>query len=101
MRVYVGFWLLVIALLVASIEGSVFIKVFTRFTEEIFASLISLIYIFESVKNMILVSVVVFGKDGQKFAMSRSSYRTLLADTTDTDPILGISKTSDVNVSGV
>lgn len=56
MRLYVGFWLMAIALLVASIEGSVFIKVFTRFTEEIFATLISLIYIFESVSNIISVS---------------------------------------------
>ncbi|KAK7576242.1 hypothetical protein V9T40_012528 [Parthenolecanium corni] len=55
MRVYIGAWLLFIALLVASVEGSVFIKVFTRFTEEIFASLISLLYIFESVTNMISV----------------------------------------------
>lgn len=57
MRVYIGAWLLLIALLVASVEGSVFIKVFTRFTEEIFASLISLLYIFESVTNMISVSI--------------------------------------------
>lgn len=56
MRFYIGFWLMAIALLVASIEGSVFIKVFTRFTEEIFASLISLIYIYESVSNIISVS---------------------------------------------
>lgn len=60
MRAYIGTWLLIIALLVASVEGSVFIKVFTRFTEEIFASLISLLYIFESVTNMIFVSIINF-----------------------------------------
>lgn len=60
MRVYIGAWLLFIALLVASVEGSVFIKVFTRFTEEIFASLISLLYIFESVTNMISVRIIFY-----------------------------------------
>ncbi|XP_065211580.1 band 3 anion exchange protein isoform X2 [Planococcus citri] len=55
MRMYIGFWLFVIAILVASVEGSVFIKVFTRFTEEIFSSLISLLYIYESISNLISV----------------------------------------------
>lgn len=49
MRVYIGIWLFIIAFVVSSVEGSVFVKVFTRFTEEIFASLICIIYIVESV----------------------------------------------------
>ncbi|KAI5730287.1 hypothetical protein M8J76_012067 [Diaphorina citri] len=55
MRVYIGIWILIIALLVALIEGSVFVKIFTRFTEEIFSSLISLLYIFESVGKLFTV----------------------------------------------
>jgi len=51
MRVYIGLWLVIIALLVSCVEGSVLVKVFTRFTEEIFASLISLIYIWESLSK--------------------------------------------------
>ncbi|XP_054277122.1 band 3 anion transport protein isoform X2 [Macrosteles quadrilineatus] len=47
-RVYIGFWLLVIALIVSCFEGSVLVKLFTRFISEIFASLISLLYIVES-----------------------------------------------------
>nr|XP_018917358.1 PREDICTED: band 3 anion exchange protein isoform X1 [Bemisia tabaci]XP_018917359.1 PREDICTED: band 3 anion exchange protein isoform X1 [Bemisia tabaci]XP_018917360.1 PREDICTED: band 3 anion exchange protein isoform X1 [Bemisia tabaci] len=53
MRVYIGFWLGVIALLVAAVEGSVFVKVFTRFSEEIFSSLISLLYIHESLLKIL------------------------------------------------
>jgi len=47
-RVYIGFWLLVIALIVSCFEGSVLVKLFTRFISEIFSSLISLLYIVES-----------------------------------------------------
>ncbi|XP_024084063.1 band 3 anion transport protein isoform X3 [Cimex lectularius] len=51
-RVYIGIWLLIIALVVSFFEGSVLVKLFTRFTEEIFASLISLLYIVESVMKV-------------------------------------------------
>ncbi|XP_039286283.1 anion exchange protein 2 isoform X2 [Nilaparvata lugens] len=51
-RVYIGIWLGIIALVVSCFEGSVFVKLFTRFTEEIFASLISLLFIFESVMKI-------------------------------------------------
>lgn len=54
-RVYIGIWLGIIALIVASLEGSVFVKLFTRFTEEIFSALISLLYIVESVMKLFSV----------------------------------------------
>lgn len=52
-RVYIGLWLGCIALLVALFEGSVLVKLFSRFTEEIFSALISLLYIIESVMKLI------------------------------------------------
>ncbi|XP_034938869.1 anion exchange protein 2 isoform X2 [Chelonus insularis] len=48
MRLYVGVWMGVIALTVACVEGSVLVRLFTRFTEEIFTGLISLLYIVET-----------------------------------------------------
>lgn len=54
-RLYVGIWLAVIALFVSAVEGSVYVRLFTRFTQEIFSALITLIYIFET--GMKLVSV--------------------------------------------
>lgn len=54
-RVYIGIWLGAISLFVASMEGSVFVKVFTRFTEELFSALISLLYILESVTKLWLI----------------------------------------------
>ncbi|CAB3255250.1 unnamed protein product [Arctia plantaginis] len=54
-RMYCGFWMIVIALCVASVEGSVAVKRITRFTEDIFAFLISLIFIGEPVTSLINV----------------------------------------------
>ncbi|CAH1099641.1 unnamed protein product, partial [Psylliodes chrysocephalus] len=51
-RVYVGIWLSVIGIGVAALEGSVLVKLFTRFTEDIFSTLIVLLYILESVAKV-------------------------------------------------
>ncbi|KAL7299340.1 hypothetical protein TKK_0007915 [Trichogramma kaykai] len=48
MRVYVGAWMAIIALSIACVEGSVLVRLFTRFTEEIFTGLISILYIVET-----------------------------------------------------
>lgn len=47
-RLYISIWLGIIALIVAAFEGSVYVRLFTRFTQEIFSALITLIYIFET-----------------------------------------------------
>jgi anion exchange protein len=54
-RVYIGLWLGVIGLVVALLEGSVLVKLFTRFTEDIFSALIVLLYIIESVMKLFFV----------------------------------------------
>lgn len=54
-RVYIGLWLGIIGLVVVCFEGSVLVKLFTRFTEEIFAALISILYIFESIVKLYVV----------------------------------------------
>ncbi|KAJ8936697.1 hypothetical protein NQ314_012196, partial [Rhamnusium bicolor] len=51
-RVYIGLWLGVIGVGVACLEGSVFVKLFTRFTEDIFSTLIVLLYIIESIMKV-------------------------------------------------
>lgn len=53
-RVYVGIWLTVIATLVSAFEGSVFVRLFTRFTQEIFSALITLIYIVETGSKLVI-----------------------------------------------
>ncbi|XP_065074363.1 band 3 anion transport protein isoform X5 [Ochlerotatus camptorhynchus] len=52
-RVYVGVWLAIIALAVSAFEGSVYVRLFTRFTQEIFSALITLIYIVETVMKLV------------------------------------------------
>ncbi|KAL0112973.1 hypothetical protein PUN28_012310 [Cardiocondyla obscurior] len=47
-RVYIGIWMGIIALVIACVEGSVLVRLFTRFTEEIFTGLISILYIVET-----------------------------------------------------
>ncbi|XP_049884910.1 anion exchange protein 2 isoform X2 [Pectinophora gossypiella] len=54
-RMYSGLWMVAIALAVASVEGSAAVKKITRFTEDIFAFLISLIFISEPITNLIAV----------------------------------------------
>ncbi|XP_043950583.1 anion exchange protein 3 isoform X1 [Drosophila biarmipes] len=55
LRVYVGVWLIVIALTVSAFEGSVYVRLLTRFTQEIFSALITLIYIVETFMKLISI----------------------------------------------
>merc|ERR1719220_1399831 len=51
-RVWIGIWLVIIALLVAMFQGSVLVKYFTKFTKDIFASLVALLFIFEAFNKL-------------------------------------------------
>ncbi|XP_005992276.1 band 3 anion transport protein [Latimeria chalumnae] len=47
-RVWIGFWLILIAFVIVAFEGSFLVRYISRFTQEIFAFLISLIFIYET-----------------------------------------------------
>ncbi|KAF5891846.1 band 3 anion exchange protein-like, partial [Clarias magur] len=47
-RVWVGVWLIVIVVLIVAAEGSFLVRFISRFTQEIFSILISLIFIYET-----------------------------------------------------
>ena len=51
-RVWIGIWLLVLALLVACFQGSILVKHFTKFTKDIFSSLIALLFIYEAFNKL-------------------------------------------------
>ncbi|XP_032599357.1 anion exchange protein 3 isoform X3 [Drosophila grimshawi] len=55
LRVYVGIWLIIIALCVSAFEGSVYVRLLTRFTQEIFSALITLIYIVETLMKLVSI----------------------------------------------
>ncbi|XP_037810199.1 band 3 anion transport protein isoform X4 [Lucilia sericata] len=78
-RAYIGIWLAVISILVSAFEGSVYVRLLTRFTQEIFSALITLIYIVETL--MKLVSVY--------------KNHPLLADYNLPPPSLGLNATLD------
>lgn len=52
-RVWIGIWVAVITLIFVASEGSFFLRYITRFTEEILAALISLIFIYESFMKLV------------------------------------------------
>ena len=54
-RVWVGIWLLIIALTVSFFQGSVLVKHFTKFTKDIFAALVSLLFIFEAFNKLVKI----------------------------------------------
>merc|ERR1719445_2039978 len=51
-RTWVGIWTFVISLIVAAVQGSTLVQYFTKFIKDIFASLISLVFIYEAVNKL-------------------------------------------------
>lgn len=47
-RTWVGMWLIVIVIIIVAVEGSFLVRFISRFTQEIFSILISLIFIYET-----------------------------------------------------
>ena len=74
-RVWICLWVWFIAMLVVCFEGSFLVRYFTRFTMEIFASLISLIFIYEVFYKVYTVSISAFCF---KRAVTRVTYICLL-----------------------
>lgn len=54
-RVWIGFWLIVIVLVIVAAEGSFMVRYISPFTQEIFAFLISLIFIYETFSKVFKV----------------------------------------------
>ena len=70
---WVGIWSGVILLICAFTDASALMKYFTRFTDEIFAALISVIFIVEAIRDIIKA----FGSDG--FGLSSAFLSLILA----------------------
>ncbi|KAG7459761.1 hypothetical protein MATL_G00214090 [Megalops atlanticus] len=54
-RVWVGIWLVVIVVVIVAAEGSFLVRFISRFTQEIFSILISLIFIYETFAKLIRI----------------------------------------------
>eukprot|EP00095_Tigriopus_kingsejongensis_P009937 maker-scaffold1000_size72005-snap-gene-0.9 protein:Tk09937 transcript:maker-scaffold1000_size72005-snap-gene-0.9-mRNA-1 annotation:"anion exchange" len=54
-RVWISIWTVIIALLVGLFQGSTLVRFFTKFTKDIFASLVSLLFIFEALRKLVII----------------------------------------------
>ncbi|KAK5620029.1 Anion exchange protein 2 [Crenichthys baileyi] len=54
-RVWIGFWLVLIVILTVALEGSILVRFVSRFTQEIFSFLISLIFIYETFAKLVKI----------------------------------------------
>uniref|UniRef100_W5L7E3 Anion exchange protein n=1 Tax=Astyanax mexicanus TaxID=7994 RepID=W5L7E3_ASTMX len=54
-RIWVGMWLIIIAVVVVAAEASFLVRFISRFTQEIFSILISLIFIYETFAKLIKI----------------------------------------------
>ncbi|XP_018621189.2 anion exchange protein 2b isoform X3 [Scleropages formosus] len=54
-RVWIGFWLILIVVLTVAFEGSFLVRFVSRFTQEIFSILISLIFIYETFSKLVKI----------------------------------------------
>lgn len=61
-RVWIGFWLVLIVFITVALEGSILVRFVSRFTQEIFSFLISLIFIYETFAKLVKVGPQVTGQ---------------------------------------
>ncbi|NXT92498.1 B3AT protein, partial [Anhinga rufa] len=54
-RVWIGFWLILLVLVVVACEGSFLVCYLSRYTQEIFSFLISLIFIYETFFKLVMI----------------------------------------------
>ncbi|XP_059005441.1 band 3 anion transport protein isoform X1 [Mustela lutreola] len=54
-RVWIGFWLVLFVVLIVAFEGSFLVRFISRYTQEIFSFLISLIFIYETFVKLIKI----------------------------------------------
>ncbi|KAB0405530.1 hypothetical protein E2I00_002683, partial [Balaenoptera physalus] len=54
-RVWIGFWLILLVVLVVAFEGSFLVRFISRYTQEIFSFLISLIFIYETFSKLVTI----------------------------------------------
>lgn len=59
-RVWVGVWLVIIVVVIVACEGSFLVRFISRFTQEIFSILISLIFIYETFAKLGRVKKTIF-----------------------------------------
>ncbi|KAK1158980.1 solute carrier family 4 member 1b (Diego blood group) isoform X2 [Acipenser oxyrinchus oxyrinchus] len=78
-RVWIGFWLILIVVVIVAFEGSFLVRFISRFTQEIFSFLISLIFIYETFFKLYKIFV-------QHPLLKKYDYLNTTAGTADSTP---------------
>ncbi|NWR26342.1 B3A2 protein, partial [Emberiza fucata] len=88
-RVWIGFWLILIVLVMVAFEGSFLVRFVSRFTQEIFAFLISLIFIYETFSKLAKVSCGVIRGGWGRARQDGAEHPTLLLQIFQEHPLHG------------
>ncbi|NXL50919.1 B3A2 protein, partial [Podilymbus podiceps] len=88
-RVWIGFWLILIVLVMVAFEGSFLVRFVSRFTQEIFAFLISLIFIYETFSKLAKVSRRGRGRGVRGAGAGRTSLSIALLQIFQEHPLHG------------
>ncbi|XP_046565227.1 anion exchange protein 2-like [Haliotis rubra] len=101
-RCWIGMWVCIITSVTVALEGSFLIRYVTRFTEEIFAILISLIFIYEAIKKLDKTFTyhplnAVFCPNDTEHAVDSSNYPDLYRNITNFTDITNITSNNNTN----
>ncbi|KAK9953091.1 hypothetical protein ABG768_017116 [Culter alburnus] len=97
-RVWIGFWLIIIVVLMVAFEGSFLVRFVSRFTQEIFSFLISLIFIYETFSKLVKIfqehplrrcSAMVIDVDNSTYNSSTLSPLAANSSTPETVKVVG------------
>uniref|UniRef100_A0A8C2KUY5 Anion exchange protein n=1 Tax=Cyprinus carpio TaxID=7962 RepID=A0A8C2KUY5_CYPCA len=101
-RVWIGFWLIIIVVVMVAFEGSFLVRFVSRFTQEIFSILISLIFIYETFSKL---AKVIFQEHPLRRCsatvdVNSSTYNSSMEDVTLSPLALNSSTPETVKVVG-
>ncbi|KAF5924500.1 hypothetical protein HPG69_018901 [Diceros bicornis minor] len=91
-RVWIGFWLILLVVLMVAFEGSFLVRFISRYTQDIFAFLISLIFIFETFSNLVKIF--------QKHPLRKNYTQNVVIDPEPQDPLPNTALLSLVLMAG-
>uniref|UniRef100_A0A4W5P056 Anion exchange protein n=1 Tax=Hucho hucho TaxID=62062 RepID=A0A4W5P056_9TELE len=94
-RVWIGFWLIVIVVTTVALEGSFLVRFVSRFTQEIFSFLISLIFIFETFSK---IGKIFMEHPLQRCYLDNSTAENATMDNSTLELLLGNGTISVVSV---
>lgn len=101
-RVWIGFWLIIIVVVMVAFEGSFMVRFVSRFTQEIFSILISLIFIYETFSKLakIFQEHPLRRCSATVIDVNNSTYNSSMEDVTSSPLASNSSTPETVNVVG-